>query len=193
MKRCFFKLLIIQIIFLGLNVQADSEIQPIMTNGCTGFVNGNWKHCCDEHDTLYWFGGDFDDRKAADDQLLMCVQAAGGPGYIMYEAVRRLGSNYWGAAWGDQMYNAINQEEAEIIEAEKKVWISFGMPAQFEFINLENIIFHTISKKDVVRLNLVLSDYMSSEEYKSFKSDYIQKSSREPVNFKKWLQKLNKN
>lgn len=60
---------------------------------CSLFFDGNWGHCCVEHDKTYFFGGTKAERKAADRKLYECIKATGGCGKkaiagMMYVGVR---------------------------------------------------------------------------------------------------------
>ncbi len=43
------------------------------SDGCTGFPDGYWKSCCEEHDMFYEQGGSWRDRQSADRRLRTCV------------------------------------------------------------------------------------------------------------------------
>ncbi|MPZ36304.1 MAG: hypothetical protein GEV13_36050 [Rhodospirillales bacterium] len=60
-----------------------------------------WEGCCVEHDRAYWRGGTYDERAAADRQLLICVAARGHPYWAlaMYVAVRIGGASAWPTPW----------------------------------------------------------------------------------------------
>lgn len=79
-----------------VQVQAESELQPFKTDGCSGGLSEGWnsfsrifptfktnfgdtppwEHCCVEHDRAYWKGevsDGYDKRLEADKQLRQCV------------------------------------------------------------------------------------------------------------------------
>ena len=86
------------------------EIRPFESDGCTLFLDGNWGHCCLEHDLRYWLGGDITEQKASDVKLKNCVEKAAGPvaGNLIYGAVRvghysPVKHRYkWSWGWGEQ-------------------------------------------------------------------------------------------
>ncbi len=43
------------------------------SDGCTGWFDGYWRDCCEEHDVLYEQGGDRSERYFADLLLRECV------------------------------------------------------------------------------------------------------------------------
>lgn len=56
------------------------------TNGCTGWFDGTWKHCCDVHDIAYASGAD---KLVSDFELAKCVAETGNGwmAFIMLIAV----------------------------------------------------------------------------------------------------------
>jgi hypothetical protein len=57
----------------------DSVYVQGQTNQCTAVPDGNFGHCCDSHDTAYWFGGTERDRHLADTHLMACMLYEGAP------------------------------------------------------------------------------------------------------------------
>lgn len=49
---------------------------PVTGDGCTGWFDGSWRHCCDLHDLAYSLGVD---KLTADLDLFECVVNAGHP------------------------------------------------------------------------------------------------------------------
>jgi hypothetical protein len=70
-------------------------------------MNPPWQACCERHDRAYWIGGTAEDRRIADQQLMICVARRAHPhwAYAMYLAVRLGGSPWfpfkwrWGYGW----------------------------------------------------------------------------------------------
>ncbi len=59
------------------------------SDGCSMWPNGNWTHCCIEHDFAYWCGGDISQRKMIDKKLGECINdVIPGLGTIVYLGVR---------------------------------------------------------------------------------------------------------
>lgn len=124
-----------------------NTVQPFTTDGCSNFPNGipakpiAWRHCCVDHDKVYWMGGSAARRAQADLMLKECVADAGYPSVarIMYLGVRAGGgpnqnaSYRWGYGWNYLIgYNNLNEEQiASVIErvrgweqAQQITWIS---------------------------------------------------------------------
>lgn len=82
----------------------QKEFDPSMSDGCTLWPDGSWRHCCVEHDRAYYYGGSFDDRKRADIELMKCVLGTEKPilSFIMYLGVRFFAGPLWPhrARWG---------------------------------------------------------------------------------------------
>jgi len=74
----------------------ENSLHPFETDGCTMFVDGPlkrpglWRHCCEEHDMRYWFGGDKADMDKTDLRLKECVNEVAGPRWanVIYKGVR---------------------------------------------------------------------------------------------------------
>jgi hypothetical protein len=78
------------------------------TDGCSRWPDVSWKSCCVVHDIAYWCGGSEQDRKAADRELMRCVNGkAAIMGTIVYSGVRIGGAPWlpapwrWGYGWDD--------------------------------------------------------------------------------------------
>ena len=71
------------------------------TDGCSAWPDGDWGHCCETHDAVYWCGGDAAQRRAADKALRQCIATAGHPvmAGFMYPAVRIGGARIWPLPW----------------------------------------------------------------------------------------------
>ena len=64
---------------------------------CTGFPEGDYSHCCKDHDKAYKFGFN---KTVADLQLALCVAAkrhwySGALSLLMLSAVLTLGWLFW--------------------------------------------------------------------------------------------------
>lgn len=72
-------------------------MQKKKENHCTLFPEGNWSHCCANHDAAYREGGTRQLRKNADYELFCCVFDAGHPSLaiLIYAAVRLFGGPFW--------------------------------------------------------------------------------------------------
>jgi hypothetical protein len=108
-------------------------LRPFSTDGCSDFPDGNlrhrslWRTCCVEHDRVYWQGGTYAERTAADLALERCVAAVGEPAIarLMLAGVRVGGSPWWPTRyrWGygwpwPRGYRALTAaERAQIEEA----------------------------------------------------------------------------
>lgn len=117
--RAFF--FCMKILFLLFPIIAFAqEIRSFESDGCTMFLDGNWGHCCFEHDLRYWVGGDIAEQKASDVKLKYCVEKAAGPlaANIIYAAVRvghysPIKHKYkWSWGWGEpESFKPLSIEE----------------------------------------------------------------------------------
>lgn len=90
------KLILISTLSSSNGFALENKLQAFETDGCTLFVDGPikkpglWRHCCEEHDMRYWFGGDSSDLDKTDLRLKECVQDVAGPTWarIIYNGVR---------------------------------------------------------------------------------------------------------
>lgn len=123
--------LLFSVVFFPLVSLAD-EIRPFESDGCSSFPNGTvqqnalWLSCCVAHDYSYWKGGTYQDRVAADKELVNCVSAAGEPeiALLMLAGVRVGGTPYlptrfrWGYGWPfPRGYKALTEDEIRQIQA----------------------------------------------------------------------------
>ncbi len=78
------------------------------TDGCTLFIDANWKECCTKHDKHYWMGGTSQKRKNADKELRECIYKKSNQELmpqIIYVVVRVSGTPFlntpwrWGYGW----------------------------------------------------------------------------------------------
>jgi hypothetical protein len=82
---------------------ANAQISPFTTDGCSEFPDGTprhrqiWLDCCVAHDRAYWRGGTRDERMQADLALETCVAEVGEPAIakLMLAGVRVGGSPWW--------------------------------------------------------------------------------------------------
>lgn len=118
---------------------SDAGLKPFTSDGCSLFPDASlitkrdWCSCCFEHDLVYWRGGTYDERKAADAQLKRCVLDKTGNAALaslMHEGVRIGGSPYfynwyrWGYGWSyDRKYQALSPQERQ--RAEELVQVFF--------------------------------------------------------------------
>lgn len=71
----------------------------VVLDGCTGWFDGNWRHCCDAHDIAWAQGADF---FGSNIDLAVCVAQTGNPivalimlagvtfiGWILYYSKKR--------------------------------------------------------------------------------------------------------
>lgn len=96
MKAVLFGLLVL-FFFQNIYAQEDTRVlEDFVSDGCTLFINGPanhpdlWKHCCFEHDLVYWFGGTKLDKHLADLDLRSCVKKVAGNFWanLMYTGVK---------------------------------------------------------------------------------------------------------
>ena len=59
---------------------------PLLNDGCTGFPDGVWEHCCNAHDPAFLYGQTLQDFINANEAFRICVE---------------LSAN--GAWWGDPL------------------------------------------------------------------------------------------
>ena len=106
------------------------EIKLFTSDGCSAFPDGTiaqeelWLECCTVHDYAYWKGGTFEEREAADEALLACVEKTGEEeiALLMLGGVRIGGTPYlptdfrWGYGWPMwRGYKALTEVELEAI------------------------------------------------------------------------------
>lgn len=98
--------------FLCAFTTADT-LRPFTSDGCSYFPDGTfeqgelWLSCCQQHDFLYWQGGTYQQRLAADQALQICVAETGEStiATLMLAGVRMGGvpwiptSFRWGYGW----------------------------------------------------------------------------------------------
>jgi len=61
------------------DVKSERQLpSDYVSDRCSLFPDGDWGHCCVEHDKAYFFGGTKQQRRAADNKLYECVKAKGG-------------------------------------------------------------------------------------------------------------------
>ena len=85
----------------------QKEIKPFTTDYCSCYPDGTtnvpnaWKHCCLQHDSLYWKGGTKQQRMVADSLLYTCICQAGyqNKARLMHRFVRFWGSPYFPFSW----------------------------------------------------------------------------------------------
>jgi len=75
--------------------------RPVVTDGCSAFLDGDWAACCVEHDIPYWCGGTRAARAEADEKLRACVAARRSPtlAFAMKLGVRVGGHPWWPTYW----------------------------------------------------------------------------------------------
>lgn len=91
------------LLFTLANSAGAGELQVFATDGCSEFPDGTWHDktlwldCCIAHDVAYWLGGSYQQRKAADENLKVCVAEIGQPeiAAVMLAGVRVGGSPFW--------------------------------------------------------------------------------------------------
>ena len=107
------------------------KLKSYKSDGCTGWFDGFWVDCCEDHDKDYWKGGTKKERKLSDKRLRKCVHdrvylkynglAAFVWSNMMYIGVRILGAPWlplmnarWGFGrpytWGNLGYGIIKKE-----------------------------------------------------------------------------------
>ncbi len=140
-------LLIIFLPFLVLSIgkaEAANTLKTFETDGCTMFVDGPpqrpalWRHCCEEHDMRYWFGGSIPDMDKTDLRLKACVKEVAGTAWaeIIYAGVRVGHSSpvknkmRWGWGWMKERPNiALSFFETLYVKAEL-----YRLPYDYEII-----------------------------------------------------------
>ncbi len=84
-----------------VNAQSAERQLPadFKSDKCSLFFDGNWGHCCVEHDKTYFFGGTKAERKAADRKLYECIKATGGCGKKMIAGMMYMGVRIGGVGF----------------------------------------------------------------------------------------------
>ena len=57
------------------STQSRQMPRDFKSDGCSFFLDCNYRECCVEHDKDYYFGGTGAERKASDKRLYKCVKA----------------------------------------------------------------------------------------------------------------------
>ncbi|MEX1099956.1 MAG: hypothetical protein WEB87_05995 [Bacteriovoracaceae bacterium] len=91
------------------------------------FIDGNWQHCCLEHDLRYWIGGDKADQFASDLKLKACVKEEAG------------------VLWANTIYHAVRLGHYSPIKNKYK-W-SWGWSEREEFSKLSALEKQTVIKE----------------------------------------------
>jgi hypothetical protein len=120
---------LIVLITIAASCSSDSGLGAFSSDGCSLFPDSSlitkddWCSCCFEHDLVYWRGGTYEERQAADSRLKDCVSEKTGNealAVLMYEGVRLGGSPYfynwyrWGYGWNyDRKYQPLTPRERE--------------------------------------------------------------------------------
>lgn len=55
------------------NVEEKNISVEFVTDGCTGFPDGNYLDCCVQHDREYFAGGNWKQRWRSDKKLFLCI------------------------------------------------------------------------------------------------------------------------
>jgi len=132
----------LRIIFAGILLAAlpackttgVPHLDPFESDGCTRFPDGpkedpeRWCFACDCHDFVYWKGGTFAERLAADKQLKTDIRETGHPlaAALAFAGVRIGGSPLlptpwrWGYGWKQfpRRYRHLSEEEFRLVKAE---------------------------------------------------------------------------
>jgi hypothetical protein len=178
------KFFIIFMISAILSVNAESEFTlDFSSDGCTDSPNGNWVHCCVEHDITYWRGGSSSERRLADNRLRQCMNKSGGPGHIYYMAVQPAGFEYWASAWEGNNFDgkSLTNEDWDKIELEYELWLLIGRPYYFLFDVLESYTHIALTAGQKVRLDKEFEKYKVTNEYAVFRRDYISATGEKPL------------
>lgn len=168
----------------ALPAQALQIARPLVINGCTGYPEGSWGHCCVEHDIMYWIGGTFEDRKAADEGLLRCVDESGGSGQVLYNGVRIFGIHAFSKAWPPRSLDSLNAKERQDIQNEWDLYTSIGQPLDFEFIIRESIVFEPLNAEKRKLISEYLTKFAKTPQYQNFLSTYQSVTGRKPETLK---------
>ena len=116
-------------ILLCTSCASPPEPVAFTTDGCSRVPDGTpshrelWKHCCYHHDKAYWRGGTYEQRRAADRELRMCVAEVQDPALalIMYEGVRAGGSPWWPTSYRWAYGWPYGRGYRELSEAEQRM------------------------------------------------------------------------
>lgn len=100
-------------------------LRPFKTDQCTGYIEGDWGHCCVQHDLLLWAGGTLEASRQADLDLRDCVRETGHEFHarLMYLGILigrkspyKLSGQQWGNAWGDDVRSeALSTRELNLL------------------------------------------------------------------------------
>jgi len=83
-----------------MNTWPDSK-KPYKSDGCTMWPDGPNFNCCKDHDDVYRWGGDWQQRLVCDIILMLCVKGNSGWFWavVMFIGVRIGGSPFLPTPW----------------------------------------------------------------------------------------------
>lgn len=96
-------------LLFSINISAQDnstekvEKKPILaefvTDGCTGFPDGNYFDCCVQHDREYYVGGSWKERWRSDKKLFSCIAAKPKFYNKLVAPIAWLGVRVGGVSW----------------------------------------------------------------------------------------------
>lgn len=189
MKILFQILILINLIAIQTIHAKEARLtQKFQSDKCTSSPDGSWGHCCYEHDLLYWIGGSFEQRLAADNQLMKCMNLSSGPGHIYRDVVRVTGAPFWSSAWENSNTNKnISFEKLEIIKNEHDLWVSLGQPRNFDFVMQESIVFEPLSTNQKNIIFNEVKKIKNTKDYKNFLHTYKRVTGTLPITERHFL------
>lgn len=80
-------------------VEKQAALVEFVTDGCTGFPDGNYFDCCVQHDREYYAGGSWKARWRSDKELFLCI--ASKPKFYnkLVAPIAWLGVRVGGVSW----------------------------------------------------------------------------------------------
>jgi hypothetical protein len=91
------KTLFILLLLQTCCVRKNLDVEPVKTDACTAWPDGNYAVCCQKHDAAYFNGGSWKDRLNADNELWRCVEEkTKSP---IFAGIMWLGSRLFGVSW----------------------------------------------------------------------------------------------
>lgn len=80
-------------------IEKQAVLAEFVTDGCTGFPDGNYFDCCVQHDREYYVGGSWKERWRSDKKLFSCIAAKPKFYNKLVAPIAWLGVRVGGVSW----------------------------------------------------------------------------------------------
>lgn len=105
MKRIIIALILLTLLISGVSAQTitstqnDEILSGFKSDGCSMFLDGIYRDCCEKHDLDYFKGGTWKERWRSDNELRKCVAAKKGFKYKPLSIMMWTGVRVFGVSW----------------------------------------------------------------------------------------------